>query len=507
MSVTKPSSLNALLEYVTRLVTRFPVLTLAIAIVVAVASLTLAGSRLKFRTSRLDLINPNSSYNRLWLQYVQEFGDEDDVVVVVEGVNRESVIPVLDTLFMKLAGQDQFFHDVLHKIDFTKIRSKGLHYLPVEELKQIGAFVNDARPILLGDWSNLKLSRMTDGMCMGMQNIPATFSTLGQSAAEARLSCWLQGLASALESPGRYESPWPGTPGATTILNKLDTQYLLANNGRLGFVLLRLKGKSEESLAQNTDGLNALRSSISEVHAQYPHVKIGITGLPVMENDEMASSQVSMTQSTALSLVGVIVVFVVGFGGLRHPLLAIITLLLGMAWSFGYITLVIGHLNILSIAFGAVVIGLGIDFGIHYVARYLQLRNTTVSIKNALVQTAIGVGPGMITGAVTTAVAFFVAGFTEFTGVAELGVIAGGGILLCCVAAMTVLPAMIYLSDRNRDNQVLPTLLDMGSQLKWLGILPVVVLVIGLSTVIIIGAGHPQLWYDHNLLNLQPEGM
>jgi predicted RND superfamily exporter protein len=113
----------------------------------------------------------------------------------------------------------------------------------------------------------------------------------------------------------------------------------------------------------------------------------------------------------------------------------------------------------------------------------------------------------MITGAVTTAVAFFVAGFTEFTGVAELGVIAGGGILLCCVAAMTVLPAMIYLSDRNRDNQVLPTLLDMGSQLKWLGILPVVVLVIGLATVIIIGAGHPQLWYDHNLLNLQPEGM
>ena len=70
----------------------------------------------------------------------------------------------------------------------------------------------------------------------------------------------------------------------------------------------------------------------------------------------------------------------------------------------------------------------------------------------ALIETSSGVGPGIITGGVTTALAFAAAALTQFTGVVELGLIAGGGILLCVVAAMTVLPAMIRLVDRSGSN-------------------------------------------------------
>ena len=83
-----------------------------------------------------------------------------------------------------------------------------------------------------------------------------------------------------------------------------------------------------------------------------------------------------------------------------------------------------------------ILIGLGIDFGVHYVARYLQLRRDCRTLaRRPWSRRRAGVGPGIVTGAVTTAIAFFMAGFTEFTGVAELGMIAGGGILLCCLAA------------------------------------------------------------------------
>ncbi len=214
-----------------------------------------------------------------------------------------------------------------------------------------------------------------------------------------------------------------------------------------------------------------------------------------------------MLEASLLSLIGVVCLFVAGFGGVRHPLMTVGALLLAMAWSMGYITLAVGHLNILSISFGVILIGLGIDFGIHYVARYLQIHGVLHNCDDALLQTASGVGPGIITGAVTTAIAFFTAGLTEFTGVAELGIIAGGGILLCCAAAITVLPAMIHLADSKRPHQILPAPLDVYG---WLGPLfrkPRLLLVVTGVLTVALSLGMSRLWYDHNLLNLQPEGM
>ena len=73
--------------------------------------------------------------------------------------------------------------------------------------------------------------------------------------------------------------------------------------------------------------------------------------------------------------------FVAGFGGVRHALLANVVLLIGMAWSFGYVTLAVGHLNILSMSFTVTLIGIGIDYGVYYVARYLQVRGENASLR------------------------------------------------------------------------------------------------------------------------------
>ena len=99
----------------------------------------------------------------------------------------------------------------------------------------------------------------------------------------------------------------------------------------------------------------------------------------------------------------------------------------------------------LSSAFSAVLIGLGIDFAIHYVASYLNLRRQGCNEEQALLRTAVEVGPGMVTGGVTTAAAFFMAAMTDFVGVRELGLVAGGGILLCVLATVVVLPPLVLL--------------------------------------------------------------
>ena len=153
----------------TRLILAYPVATIALSIGFALVALALSWTRLGYRTSRLDLVNPKSDYNRLWLEYVKEFGEADDAVIVVEGTGRDQVVPVLEELSSALAREDRLFHAVLHEVDLSKIRAKGLHYLSPEELTAIDGFLAEAQPIIAGDWSRLSIGKMASGMMLRMQ--------------------------------------------------------------------------------------------------------------------------------------------------------------------------------------------------------------------------------------------------------------------------------------------------------------------------------------------------
>ncbi|MBN2293540.1 MAG: MMPL family transporter [Pirellulales bacterium] len=505
MPHSEPSFFARPLAWVTRLVLRFPLPVIVAGVALAFLSMVLAGSRLGFRTSRLDLLNPDCRHNRLWIDYIEEFGSQDDAVVVVEGENRDHVVPVLLEISRELAKEDRLFNSVFHGVDLTRIRSKGLYFLPIEDLRTIEPFLGKIRPVVEGDWAQLELSNMTDGMCRRLEQ---GSSPQVRYAIVTELDRLSRGLLVALSRPGYYQSPWPQMPHTMAVQTELGDEYLLTNQGHMGFVLLRLAtDQDKDSFAHGTEAIDALRKLIATVRAKHPEVEIGLTGLPIMENDEMQASQTAMLEASLLSLFGVACLFVAGFGGLRHPLVTVGSLLLALAWSFGYITLTIGHLNILSIAFAVILIGLGIDFGIHYVARYLQLRKTIRRSDEALIETAAGVGPGITTGAITTAIAFFMAGFTTFVGVAELGLIAGGGILLCCLGTIVVLPAMIHLMDSKRKNEILPAPLDIHGWISPLFRQPLVVLIVTLVGTVMVGGGLKYLRYDHNLLNLQPEGL
>jgi hypothetical protein len=498
----EPSLLVQPLGLLTRLVVRFPKPTLALALALAVAAGFLAVSQLRLRTSRLDLLNPQSGYNRLWLAYIAEFGEEDDAVVVVDGPNRAEVVATIDQVARELRRRDRLFHDVLEKVDLAAISARRLHYLSPDELAGVEQLLGQLQPVLSGDWSGLNL-----GVTLGrLRNAAAAPDPQISGAAAANLAMHARNLQSALRDGEESESLWSHLPFDPEAENPFATEYFLANEGKTGLILLRLSDDGT-SFDRGTQAIDTLRDLLERVEAGHAGVSIGLTGLPVMENDEMRASQVASIKAGALSLVAVACLFVAGFGGIRHPLMTVFALILALGWTFGYITLAVGHLNILSMSFGVILIGLGIDFGIHYVARYLQLRQTIRDSGRALTQTSIGVGPGIVTGGMTTAIAFFSAGLADFTGLAELGIIAGGGIVLCVIAAMVVLPAMIQLSDRDRPNAVLPRPLSIDRPLALLMKAPRLVLVVSIAATVLLGTGITRLQYDHNLLNLQPVGL
>ena len=472
----------------TRGVVKAPVLVLVAGLSLAVLCIGVAILGLELRTSRLDLLNPNSAFNRRWLAYLDEFGNADDIVVVINGESQQAVVVAMDELTEVLQARLEFV-SIMQKVDLSALRPKGLHYLSVDELQQVERFLDEFQPVLDGDWNRLSLANALAPAKEASTENPSI-------SIQTRLLTVLSGGTAEVEQP-RVAAE------LAQLEDRLASQYLLLNGGRTGVVLLRLA--NAESPTRLKLAIPKLRSQIEAVRSRHPRVTMGLTGMPVLEFDEMSSSQRDSLRASMLSLLGVSCVFIAGFGGLRRPLLAVAALLMGIAWSMGYITLVVGHLNILSIAFGVILIGLGIDFGIHYLARYLEDREQMPETDAALIETAQSVGPGIVTGGLTTALAFFMAGLTEFKGIAELGIVAGGGIVLCVIAALTMLPALLHLSDQRLALTRQPPVLPFGALCRWTAQHPRRVLGILLLVTIVLGTGITRLRYDHNLLNLQPK--
>ena len=516
-----PASLlaRALIAW-TRLCLRAPMAVVVGAVISAAAAGVYTAQSLGYKVSRIDLLDPKSDYNKLWIDYIHEFGEDDDAVVVVEGPTRDRVVKVLEELSREVAKDGERFRSVLHEVDLSKIRAKGLHYLSPNDLAAIDRFIEQTEPILAGGWMHLKVASMVGGLAGQMvAGGPQPFDR-GQAAVGmqepplASLERYSESLLAGLEAgrraaeagAGGYVSPWPRMPESISTLRDLSSQHLLAKDGKLGFVLLRL-AKAKDGFAGASAATDELRRLIKLVAARHADVTIGLTGLPVMEDDEMRTSQQSMMWASGLSLAAVVVVIIAGFGGVRHALMANAVLIVGMAWAFAWATASVGHLNILSVTFTVTMIGVGIDYGTYYIGRYLEMRRRGMSCEDALLDASASVGPGILTGAITTAVAFFCAALTSFVGVAELGMIAGGGILLCCAAELLVLPAVVTLVDRGPLGDRIPTPVPVHEWLAPLTRHPRFVALAAMAATMAVASGFHELDYDHNLLNMQADGL
>src|SRR5204863_6621174 len=164
----------------------------------------------------------------------------------------------------------------------------------------------------------------------------------------------------------------------------------------------------------------------------------------------MSQSERDTLRATIISLVLVALIFIYGYNETGRPLKATFCLLIGMAYTMGFTTLTVGHLNILTVTFLPILIGLAIDFGVHLITRYEEELRKGENQYTALQRAMVNTGLGIVTGALTTAGAFFAMAFTNFKGIKEMGIITGGGMVVCLVPMMTFLPALLLRGRQNR---------------------------------------------------------
>jgi hopanoid biosynthesis associated RND transporter like protein HpnN len=509
-------------------VVRRPRAVLVVALVLTVAAVHVAYAKLEYHTQRNDLISPDKPCQQRWQKYLDTFGDDDDMVVVVEGADRDRMTAALDAVAERLKERPDLFDRVFHKVDLRHLRDRGLLYLAPDQLDAIRARLDRMEP-LLGPtgplaWRMLSLQSLLSSAesalaarAAGRELSPADRDLVAQVPAV------MASAADALRDPAAYRNPWElGSPDAAHEQHEgLDRpQYFFTPDGSLAVLTCRPR-KAARSFTPAKEANAALRAVLADVGAEFPGVTLGLTGLPVLETDEMVLSDEDSTRASWLALLGVAVLYLVVYRSWRYPLLTITTLVVGTLWALGWAAVTVGHLNILSATFAVMLIGLG-DYGVLWVARYDEERKRGESVEDAMRRTAERAGPSIVTAAATTGLAFFAIMLADFKAVAELGWVAGSGILLCAASCVLLMPAMLVLIERRANpdreggggdgppphRQGSPaTLAFPAPRFTGLAHRPRLVLAVGAVLLIACGASALRLAYDHNLLNMQPRGL
>jgi hopanoid biosynthesis associated RND transporter like protein HpnN len=503
---------ECLLVGLVNLVCRFPYITLLLTLGLAGVSTYAFCAELKYYTNRNDLISPNKDYQQRWKAYLKEFGNDDDIVVVFQGKDRERMKQVLESVASDVKRHPELFDRLFYKVDIRSLQDRALMFLPIDQIEQIQSNLKSMSLLLeLGPigWRSLTLFRLLHEARERSGKIePGKPLTPADSQYLTQLLSLSRSAKAMLDNPKDYRNPWnsllPSAPDQAQLM--AEPQYFFSGDGTLAFLLTRPIVK-EASFTGAEVSVKGMAEIVASTRANFPDVEIGMTGLPVLETDEMMASQQDTQTASWLALVGVAVLYLIVFRGIRYPFMTMATLLTGTAWAGGWLTLTVGHLNILSATFAMMLIGLG-DYGILWVTRYEQDRASGFNVFDAMRNTAASVGPGILTAGATTALAFFAAMLADFQAVAELGWIAGSGVLLCAVACFTVMPALLVVTDRRRV--VGMSVVPESSQAAWLPLLarkPRLVICMSLALTIIVGYSAFKVHYDHNLLHLQAYGL
>ncbi len=533
-------------------ITRYPRLLLLICSGLFIASIDLSCNRLGYHTQRDDLMSVEKDCQKRWHQYIHEFGNDDDMVVVVEGhqldqqLKQKRMIEALEAIGKAFAAQPSLFDRIFYKIDLTKLQPRQLLLMSQDQLHQLSEAL-ERMNWLLGTaqkiaWYQLglpNLIRNTEPILQKLAN--AESLTAAEQELFRETTQLLTNCNDRLRHPDQRKSLWGSfikqqeeSLTKNPSVSLAEPIYFFDSSTDLAFMMMRPVQADDQSFTPSAIAVKSAREILSTIRTQFPDLEIGLTGLPVLENDEMAASDRDSTNASWIALAGVALLYLVVYRSFRYPILTVATLVVGTIWALGLTTLCIGYLTILSSTFAVMLIGMG-DYGVLWIACYEQEKRHGHDPRAALHHTAIHAGPSILTAAITTSLAFYATMFADFQAVSELGFIAGSGVLLCALSCFLIMPALLILIDRpakdkakeqqqspdslpadapavtsqssiepsSRSEVILPFQTPEREWLAGASRYPRIVLFLSLLFLILGGALSLGLRYDHNLLHLQ----
>lgn len=489
-------------------VARYPRLILFLALLLSVASIVLTKNRMEFLTGRDDLMPRNAPFQREYRAYREAFGDQEEIVVVAESADAELTMRFCDTLNEKLKKDTALYRETFYPGGLPFFRRNGLLFMPLDDIKNLRRTLTMAAPVL----SDLAAAPSVQTLFTSLTGQINSYLAKPDPAPLQSLTFMLttldkgfkgfDGKSSALSMDAFLKGGGDGKPST------------LETAGRQQIITV-LPVRDDASFAPAEKAIVQVRSEVQALlkKSEYKGVNAGLTGVPVLEYEEMSTSQHDMGIATGLSLILTVILLLIAFRGLLNVIASMVSLIVAICLSFGFATVAVGHLNILSMVFAVMLIGLGIEYSIQVVLRY-QEELGRGSTHHEAIDTGLSRNLfSIIMAAATVALAFITFVFTDFRGISELGVIAAGGIVICVLTTFTVLPAMLVLMERFRKPAD-PSLRGDSMQkadphplLKTLFSQPK--LITSVTLVASLAALYPlsRTSFDYNMMNLQAKGL
>ncbi len=297
-----------------------------------------------------------------------------------------------------------------------------------------------------------------------------------------------------------------GNPTDAARRLHLGSPYMLSRDGGMAMVLITpaVSSTDAEALPLLDRRVEALLAPLPQRFADLSFERTGIVTVMRDEMDSVGGATVALTLGAALA---VLLLLAWALRSLGTAMTSLLPILVGGLWALGVFAVVPGQLNMMTAMVLVILIGLGIDFSLHTVGRFDEELREGAGVHAALMTAFGDTGTGVITGAVSTSVAFYALLVADMRGVQEFGFCAGTGVLITLFAAWWLLPALLVrrartVSDREaRRFSFLATIARGSAKARW-----VVASLFVLVTTAGFVAGLGVEW-EYNLMELEPEGL
>jgi hopanoid biosynthesis associated RND transporter like protein HpnN len=468
-----------------------PKLTATATLALAALAAWYAAGNLKPNTDTANMIAPTIPWRQHYNEYREAFPLRDrNLLIVIDAPTPARADELAAELLRRLRAQPERYQSPLLAGEGEFFERNGLLYLPTAELAELTDRLAAAQPLigLLGD-------RLDGAAVLGVAR-QAIAADSGGGMTE--LASFYEELARTIGRVAEGAAPTFAWDGLIQISPERDPNSV-------GRRIITVQPDVDFSRMQPAAAAIAeVRQMVREIAARPPgDVRVRLTGTVAMEHEELLSVSRGAGLGALATILMVALVLYAALRSWRLLFASIVTLAAGLSLTAAFAAVAVGQLNLLSIAFVVLNVGLGSDYVIHVLLRYRELVAEGHATNAALVEAVRDVGSSLVLCAVTTAAGFYAFIPTTFSGVSELGLIAGTGVFFGFFASITLLPALVaWWENEPRRLGAAPTWLDprifapLSRRPR---------LVLGVTTVVLVAAcaALPRVTFDSNPIHLR----
>ena len=412
--------------------TRFATLTLLIALVLAVAAGFYTAKHFSINTDINKLISPNLDWRQRDQQFDQAFDRDSTILAVVEAPTPELTKSAASALEQKLKGDTENFISMQPLGSGEFFDKNGLLFLPVDELARLTGQFESAAPlieIMAGDPS---IRGLTGALETGLAGVQRGQIKLDSTARPFNL------IAQTVEDVLNKGA-------ATFSWRELMSEKPLTDGDRRAFIEFK-PILDYNALEPGKDATDAIRKAATDL--DFPgkyQARVKLTGPIPIANEEYATVQDGAIRNGIGTVLVVLLILWMALHSAKIIFAVFVNLFIGLSITTAAGLAMVGSLNLLSIAFAVLFVGLGVDFGIQFSVRYRSERFKNDNLREALAEAASRAAVPLSLAAMATAAGFLCFLPTDYKGISELGEIAGVGMLVAFTSSITVLPALLRL--------------------------------------------------------------